>query len=342
MRPRTLLLAAAAVVAAGLLALSPLGAALTGPLAGPAETAKDCDEAEPSLPAAPPEEVQDRLEDLHDRFDHLPGFLDVYLMPDRDPEHRAVFVGEVPDAAWEVETPLPVAMRSIPSMPEAAPTVPASQPSTEDILCNNAIRPGAMLDMGCTLAFVYKNTTEGDTDYYATTAGHCISEGSSATIPGVGTFGEAVFSTGDGGPGDDYAVIKVFEIFEVKVDGKMCSVGGPTGQNEDPILGETIVHTGYGQGVGFPGDNQLPPRPRTGVGTIWGAQTFAWYGAAIPGDSGSAVRLDSGGTLGVVTHLGGTFFGTNVGTTWVHGLETADDDPDVPSDLTLVTGPMEV
>lgn len=330
----------AAVAAAVLVALSPIGGALVQELSGAAAKGT-CDEAAPA-PAAPPPEVQDRLQALHDRFADLPGFVDVYIMPDRDPEHRAVFVGEVPDAAWQVETPVPVAMRTIAELPEPAPTVRASQPSTADIFCSDGIRPGAMLDSGCTLAFIYTNTTDGDTDYYATTAGHCISEGSMATIPGIGTFGKAVFSTGPGGPGDDYAVIEVSEIFESQVDGEMCSVGGPTGQNEDPILGETILHTGYGQGVGFPADNQLPPRPRTGVGTIWGAQTFAWYGAGIPGDSGSAVRLQSGETLGVLTHLGGTLFGTNVGTTWVSGMAKADNDPDVPSDLTLVTGPVEV
>lgn len=330
--------AVAAIAAAALVVLGPIGGAATSATSKPADGS--C-EATASVPASPSPAVQARLETLHGRFAGLDGFVDVYVVPDREPSHVAVFVGEVPVAAHLVETSVPVALRSVPDAPEPAPAG-SSQPSQEDIQCYAQIRPGSPINGGCTLGFIYKNTTDGDADYFATTAGHCLSEGQKAKIPGYGLFGLTVFSTGSGGVGHDFAVIDIYDIFEDDVNGEMCTVGGPTGPNEDAILGEPVVHSGVGQVVGFPFDHVVPPRPRAGVGTLWGATSFAWYGAAIPGDSGSAIRLRSGGALGVITHLGGTLLGTNVGTTWAHGLDLADDDPDVPGNLTLVTGPRHV
>lgn len=330
----------AALIAAALVALSPVGGALTQELPGAAAD-ETCDATAP-VPTGPSPAVQERLEGLHELFADFDGFVDVYRVPDREPGHIAVFAEEVPAAAHRVETPVPVGLRSIPEPPETVPAE-ASTPSQEDVQCWAQVRPGAPINGGCTLGFIYKHvTSDGETDYYATTAGHCLSEGQQAKVPGYGLFGMTVFSTGDGGVGNDYAVIEIYDIFEDDVSGEMCSIGGPTGQNDDAILGEPVVHSGVGQGVGFPFDHLVPPRPRAGVGTLWGAVSFAWYGGAIPGDSGSAIRLQSGGSLGVITHLGGTFIGTNTGTTWVHGMDMAEEDPDVPSNLTIVTGPKHV
>lgn len=274
-----------------------------------------------------PQRVDRLLEELHDTFEGMPGFVDVYFYAGQDPAFRPTFVQEIPDAARETETQVPVAFDVIPERPQPAQATPPalsnSAPGTGDVLCQG-IRPGAALLSGCTVNYVF---TDGQ-DLYMGTAGHCHSEGDAAVIVKAGNdrvhIGDVVFSTGDGGVGDDFALIKIRDAVESRVHPEMCDWGGPTGTHHGSILGRGVLQTGHGSGVAPPAFlGSAPPRPKPGAGVAWGHTSFTWLGNSIPGDSGSPARIDTGGALGTVTHLLLVAPTVNFGTTWDHGLELA-------------------
>jgi hypothetical protein len=261
----------------------------------------------------------DLLQDLHARFAHLPGLVDVYYYPGDDVEYRPMFVAHVPSGAQDVQTPVPVSFDVIPERPRPAPAEsgPGLLPDLDDTLCGG-IRPGSRLAIGggiCTANFIFRDAT----DTYIGTAGHCTNVGDSALVSGVGIIGTTVYSTGDGGTGTDFALIRVNANRLPLVSAEMCHWAGPTGSHlSGGILGRRILHTGHGLG-----SVHAPPRPKVGAGVGFGAQTITWAGSAIFGDSGSAARLDGGvsvGTVGlaagVVTHITlvppGLNFGTNM------------------------------
>jgi len=261
--------------------------------------------------------INAQLRALFAVYEDLPGFLDVYYDGPLTP-FRGVFIDAVPPAASARTVGVPIVFEAIPPL---VPLGPGATPTVGDLTCQGFIRPGALVNGGCTLSFVFADATKT----YVSTAGHCVDEGDRARLPGVGEFGTVVFSTGSGGAGSDFALIQVDAAKVALVTPEMCSVAGPSAAFTGSLLnGRLIVHTGHGQGVGFNGPT--PPRPRLGVGVGWGAQSFSFFGAGIPGDSGSAVR--TGGTapsvalaLGTLTHLG--CCPTNFGTTLGRGLELA-------------------
>lgn len=199
------------------------------------------------------------------------------------------------------------------------------------------IRPGAFLllinggSIGwCSMAHVYGSPGS----YAVSTAGHCGKVGDVATViaavgnrndvtrPVLLDFGKFSKSTGDGGVGNDWALISVDSPYQNLVSPTMCLWGGPLGMysksgatvaitiprrglvpsvsfNPDPTLLQTIVHYGHGTGIGTGGT------PRVGEALHWDPDHFMFWGAISPGDSGSGTNTLGGDTLGAVNEAAG-------------------------------------
>jgi hypothetical protein len=187
------------------------------------------------------------------------------------------------------------------------------------------IRPGAwvlLINGGsigwCSLAHVYGGTS-------IATAGHCGNVGDTATVigalgdktvagvpvPVLMDFGKFTRSTGDGGIGNDWALIGVDPPYQPLVTPTMAFWGGPIGMytptgevvsanlangnvsaNPNPTLVQGVVHYGHGAGIGAGGT------PRSGVAITWRPDYFAFFGAITPGDSGSGSNTLTGDTVG--------------------------------------------
>ena len=190
------------------------------------------------------------------------------------------------------------------------------------------IRPGAwvlLMNGGsigwCSLAHVYG--TPGS--YKISTAGHCGNVGDTATV--IGALGDKTVngvpvpvlmdigrfssSTGDGGIGNDWALITVDPPYQPLVTPTMAFWGGPIGMytptgevvaintnngeisvTPDPALVQQVVHYGHGTGIGAGGT------PRSGTAITWKPDHFAFFGAITPGDSGSGSNTLTGDTVG--------------------------------------------
>lgn len=281
--------------------------------------------------ALPDADLDTRLTVLYGHFEGLPGFIDVHYMPMGEAPFVALFAERIPAAAHAVTPPTPVVLQTLPSSAASPSTADddANGIGPGDITCQG-IRPGARITVGnsiCTLSFIY---TDGSR-IYATTAGHCITIGQTARISGVGAIGTTVYSTGSGGVGNDFAIIEVPSSLHHHVDPAMCQYGGPERDNTASILGKAILHTGHGLGL-----VEAPPRAKAGAGFGWGTKSFSWIGAAVPGDSGSAVQTGTGEALGVTTHIGAAFIdGNNFGSRADRALSDAGY-----GHLTLMTAPM--
>jgi hypothetical protein len=207
-------------------------------------------------------------------------------------------------------------------------------PNAMDVICTHKIRPGVKVG-GCTLAWILHDPIEDV--YYASTAGHCLGYNSRPTVARLaGQFGEVVYTTGSGGIGRDFALIRIFDDYVQHINPEMCVWGGPTGVHDgSSILGQSVVHVGHGTAVRT--NPLVPPYAQTGIGGSTGVNHFFWVGTALWGDSGSPIRLESGEALGVVTHLGvGT--GNNVGMFLDRGIQMAYDEGKIPNpDLQLLT-----
>jgi hypothetical protein len=187
------------------------------------------------------------------------------------------------------------------------------------------IRPGAWVllingdSIGwCSLAHVYGGTS-------IATAGHCGNVGDTATVigalgdktisglpvPVLMDFGRFSASTGDGGIGNDWALISVDAAYRPLMTPTMAFWGGPIGTytpngevvsadlttgdisvTPNPTLAQGIVHYGHGTGIGAGGT------PRSGAAITWRPDHFAFFGAITPGDSGSGSNTLTGDTVG--------------------------------------------
>ena len=172
---------------------------------------------------------------------------------------------------------------------------------------------------GCTANFIFAS---GSTRYVGT-ARHCVDNKGQAvtmqldttTIGVVGTV--AKMTSGDGEPGNDWALIKIDPAVAAEwgVNPAMPVIGGPqgiyTGCEPTPVF-----HYGHGYGVAV-GQGKV----EGGLATNVYDDGYGWTGAGAPGDSGSGVLTAPGGpAIGDFTHLivdlgaypGSTLAGTRI------------------------------
>jgi hypothetical protein len=185
----------------------------------------------------------------------------------------------------------------------AASGAPVAAPSDAPLPGEIGIRPGSWMisPAGCTMNFVFGSPGA----YSIGTAGHCGKAGEAVTLltlaPGganpvlvdVGTVQKSV----DGGIGNDFALVSIRPELQSWVSPTIAVVAGPCGSygGAGP---EAVFHYGHGLAIGTGGT------PRAGLALTWQATAFGWSGAASPGDSGSAVRVNTGmQAAGDLTHL---------------------------------------
>jgi len=187
------------------------------------------------------------------------------------------------------------------------------------------IRPGAwvLLMNGGSIGWGAPAHVYGGTSI--ATAGHCGNAGDTATVigalgdktvsglpvPVLMDFGRFSSSTGDGGIGNDWALIGVDAPYRPLMTPTMAFWGGPIGMytpngdvvdadlttgdisvTPNPVLAQGIVHYGHGTGIGAGGT------PRSGAAISWKPDHFAFFGAITPGDSGSGSNTVTGDTVG--------------------------------------------
>jgi hypothetical protein len=186
---------------------------------------------------------------------------------------------------------------------DAANGAPVAAPNDAPLPGEIGIRPGSWMiaPSGCTMNFVFG--TAGS--YSIGTAGHCAKKGQEVTLltlaPGganpvlveIGTVQRSV----DGGIGNDFAIVSIRPELQSWVSPTIAIVAGPCGSygGAGP---EAVFHYGHGLVVGTGGT------PRAGVALTWRTDAFGWSGVAAFGDSGSAVRVNTGmQAAGDLTHL---------------------------------------
>jgi hypothetical protein len=185
----------------------------------------------------------------------------------------------------------------------AANGAPVAAPQDAPLPGEIGIRPGSWMisPAGCTMNFVFGSPGS----YSIGTAGHCGNAGEPVTLltlaPGganpvlvdVGTIQRSV----NGGIGNDFALVSIRPELQSWVSPTIAVVAGPCGAygGSGP---EAVFHYGHGLAVGTGGT------PRAGLALTWQSTAFGWSGAATPGDSGSAVRVNTGmQAAGDLTHL---------------------------------------
>ncbi|MGH2762639.1 MAG: hypothetical protein ACRDL0_16075 [Thermoleophilaceae bacterium] len=186
---------------------------------------------------------------------------------------------------------------------DAADGAPVAAPNDAPLPGEVGIRPGSWMiaPAGCTMNFVFGSPGS----YSIGTAGHCGKAGQQVTLltlaPGganpvlvdVGTIQRSV----DGGVGNDFAIVSIRPELQSWVSPTIAVVAGPCGSygGAGP---EAVFHYGHGLAIGTGGT------PRAGLALTWRADAFGWSGLATPGDSGSAVRVNTGlQAAGDLTHL---------------------------------------
>jgi hypothetical protein len=186
---------------------------------------------------------------------------------------------------------------------DAANGAPVAAPADAPLPGEIGIRPGSWMiaPAGCTMNFVFGSPGS----YSIGTAGHCGKAGEPVTLltlaPGganpvlveVGTIQTSV----NGGIGNDFALVSIRPELQSWVSPTIAAVAGPCGSYSGSGP-EPVFHYGHGLAVGTGGT------PRTGLALTWQASAFGWSGLAAPGDSGSAVRVNTGmQAAGDLTHL---------------------------------------
>jgi hypothetical protein len=186
---------------------------------------------------------------------------------------------------------------------DAANGAPVAAPPEAPLPGEVGIRPGSWMisPAGCTMNFVFGSLGA----YSIGTAGHCAKNGEAVTLltlaPGganpvlvdVGTVQTSV----DGGIGNDFALVSIRPELQEWVSPTIAVVAGPCGSyaGSGP---EAVFHYGHGLAIGTGGT------PRAGLALTWQSTGYGWSGAAAPGDSGSAVRVNTGmQAAGDLTHL---------------------------------------
>jgi hypothetical protein len=186
---------------------------------------------------------------------------------------------------------------------DAADGIPVAAPTDAPLPSEVGIRPGSWMisPSGCTMNFVFASGSS----YAIGTAGHCGKKGEPVVLLTLapGTENPVLVEIGtisvshDNGVGDDFALVPIRAELNSWVSPTIAVVAGPCGAygGSGP---ETVWHYGHGLAIGTGGT------PRAGVALSWRANAFGWDGAAIFGDSGSAVRVGTGlAAAGDLTHL---------------------------------------
>jgi hypothetical protein len=138
---------------------------------------------------------------------------------------------------------------------------------------------------GCTANFIFSDGTDWRTNPYVGTASHCTDRNGEPVIMQVDTttlaeVGTVYKQTAGEEPGDDFALIKIYPEVAAKWGvNPAIPTGGPQGIYDgcDPQVVKYYGH-GYGDGYG-------------------------WYGAGLPGDSGSGVTIQDDRSAGNFTHI---------------------------------------
>jgi hypothetical protein len=165
----------------------------------------------------------------------------------------------------------------------------------------SGVQANGCIVSGCTANFVF---TDG-TSKFIGTARHCVDavgqritmQVDTLTIAEIGSV--VTFTSGDGEPGNDFALIKIDADVEQKwgVDPQIPVVGGPNGIYTG--CGPAgIEYYGHGYGVAV-----AQGQPGGGLATNWNDDGYGWTGTGAPGDSGSGVVTSSGQAAGDLTHL---------------------------------------
>ncbi|HEV8361205.1 MAG TPA: trypsin-like serine protease [Candidatus Thermoplasmatota archaeon] len=199
--------------------------------------------------------------------------------------------------------------------------------------CSGEIRPGAPMTSPsvCTMSWILRDD-EGRN--YQTTAGHCAPvRGQTVSVQGVGPIGTVVFTTGDGGFGNDIALVRITP--GLAVNPTLCHWGGPTGiatpdMADLPGVGNYVLHYGWGTAFMLTGATRARVAdltPIAGVSGWFDDGSVRMIGATDGGDSGSPVMIDNGRAAGIHTHrinAAATLVGPKVATrldVWVPRLE---------------------
>jgi hypothetical protein len=193
--------------------------------------------------------------------------------------------------------------RALEARVDAANGAPVAAPPEAPLPGEVGIRPGSWMiaPAGCTMNFVFGSPGS----YSIGTAGHCGAAGEAVTLltiaPGganpvlveLGTIQRSV----NGGIGNDFALVSIRPELQEWVSPTIAMVLGPCGSYSGSGP-EPVFHYGHGLAVGTGGT------PRAGLALTWEGAAFGWSGAAAPGDSGSAVRVNTGmQAAGDLTHL---------------------------------------
>lgn len=171
-------------------------------------------------------------------------------------------------------------------------------------LAFTGIRPGSWMiaPAGCTMNFVFGSPGS----YSIGTAGHCTEKvGEAVTLVVVGptkptpllvNIGTTKRTTGDGGVGNDFALVSIRPELQSWVSPSMAHWGGPTGAYTGTQR-NPLVHSGHGLVVGTGGT------PRAAYSLYVESNAVYWAGVTVFGDSGSAINTASGLAQANITHL---------------------------------------
>lgn len=193
------------------------------------------------------------------------------------------------------------------------------------------IHPGVMTFTNggqCTANFIF--TSGADT--FIGQAAHCSGDGGGATAtngcdapslplgtpveidgatqPGTLAYSSWITMQANGEADDntcqynDFALVKIAEADESRVDPNIPVLGGPQGINTDGTAAGESVYS-YGNSSLRLGVSQLSPKEGISLGTNGGGWNHPVYTVTpgVPGDSGSAFLDDSGQALGVLVTL---------------------------------------
>lgn len=204
----------------------------------------------------------------------------------------------------------------------------------------DGVRPGGYHETkigGCTWNFLFRGS---DGRMYMGTAGHClVSKGEKTWKAGAGSkveglidgeqirVGESAYADNSGIR--DFGLVRLDS--GVPASPTMCHFGGPSSGAVDPDTGTLLEH--YGNGLIY--GETIPARTSVanGQGGKW---TVYSAGAALFGDSGSAVITEDGHAVGVLVHL--SVFGVGISRLGPH---LARAEKKLGISLKLQTGPLQ-